>query len=288
METNEFWKTAIASLTHVGLMVVGAIILLIIGRWLIGFAVRLISRNLEKQRVDPTLLRYVGNIVSVILNVVLIVAILGFFGVETTSFAAIVAAAGVAIGLAWSGLLANFAAGAFLIVLRPFKAGDFIAAGGVTGTVKEVGLFVTTITTLDNVLTIVGNNKIFGDNIQNFSANPYRRVDLVAQLNHAVDHKTAIYILKERLAKIPNVVTDPKPDVEILEFNLAGPLLAVRPYCHTDHYWQVYFDTNRVIRESFGDAHFPVPEQHFVVRNTEKLGNGEATIPALGTQIAAS
>ena len=285
---SEAWKTAVASLTHVGLMVVGAIIILIVGRWLIGFAVRLISRNLEKQRVDPTLLRYVGNIVSVILNVVLIVAILGFFGVETTSFAAIVAAAGVAIGLAWSGLLANFAAGAFLIVLRPFKAGDFITAGGVTGTVKEVGLFVTTITTLDNVLTIVGNNKIFGDNIQNFSANPYRRVDLVAQLNHAVDHKTAIYILKERLAKIPNVVTDPKPDVEILQFNLAGPLLAVRPYCHTDHYWQVYFDTNRVIRESFGDAHFPVPEQHFVVRNTEKLGNGEAIIPAIGAQIAAS
>ena len=285
---SEAWKTAVASLTHVGLMVVGAIIILIVGRWLIGFAVRLISRNLEKQRVDPTLLRYVGNIVSVILNVVLIVAILGFFGVETTSFAAIVAAAGVAIGLAWSGLLANFAAGAFLIVLRPFKAGDFITAGGVTGTVKEVGLFVTTITTLDNVLTIVGNNKIFGDNIQNFSANPYRRVDLVAQLNHAVDHKTAIYILKERLAKIPNVVTDPKPDVEILQFNLAGPLLAVRPYCHTDHYWQVYFDTNRVIRESFGDAHFPVPEQHFVVRNTEKLGNGEANIPAIGAQIAAS
>jgi small conductance mechanosensitive channel len=269
-------------------MVVGAIVLLIIGRWLIGFAIGMITRSLEKQRVDPTLLRYVGNIVSVILNVALVVAILGYFGVETTTFAAILAAAGVAIGLAWSGLLANFAAGAFLIVLRPFKAGDFITAGGVTGTVKEVGLFVTTITTLDNVLTIVGNNKIFADNIQNFSANPYRRVDLVAQLSHAVDPRVAIKLLKQRLAKIPNVTTDPAPDVEILQFNLAGPLLAVRPYCHTDHYWQVYFDTNRVIRESFGEAQFPVPEQHFVVRNAERIGNGEAIVPALGVGAQAS
>jgi small conductance mechanosensitive channel len=184
METNEAMRTAVASLTHVGLMVVGAIILLIIGRWLIAFAVRMITRSLEKQRVDPTLLRYVGNIVSVILNVALIVAILGYFGVETTTFAALLAAAGVAIGMAWSGLLANFAAGAFIVVLRPFKVGDFVMAGGVTGTVKEIGLFVTTINTLDNIFTIVGNNKVFSDNIQNFSTNAYRRVDLLAQLNH--------------------------------------------------------------------------------------------------------
>jgi small conductance mechanosensitive channel len=288
METNEVIKTATAVLTHVGLMVVGAIVLLIIGRWLIALAVRLVTRSLEKQRVDPTLLRYVGNIVSVVLNVALVVAILGYFGVETTTFAALLAAAGVAIGLAWSGLLANFAAGAFLIVLRPFKVGDFISAGGITGTVKEVGLFVTTINTLDNVFTIVGNNKIFADNIQNFSANPYRRVDLVAQLNHAVDHKAAIRLLKEQLAKIPNVVSNPAPDVEILQFNLAGPLLAVRPYCHTDHYWQVYFDTNRVIRESFGAAQFPVPEEHFVVRNADKIGNGEAIVPAHSMRANAS
>jgi small conductance mechanosensitive channel len=269
-------------------MVVGAIILWIFGRWLIGLAVRLVTRALEKQRVDPTLLRYVGNIVSVILNVALVVAILGYFGVETTTFAALIAAAGVAIGLAWSGLLANFAAGAFLIVLRPFKVGDFITAAGITGTVKEVGLFVTTINTLDNVLTIVGNNKIFSENIQNFSSNPYRRVDLVAQLNHAVDHRAAIQMLKERLVKIPHVVAEPLPDVEILTFNLAGPVLAVRPYCHTDHYWQVYFDTNRVIRESFGEAHFPVPEQHYVVRGTDAV-NGERVIaPAISVETRAA
>lgn len=288
METNEVLRTAIASLTHVGLMVVGAIVLLIVGRWLIAFAIRLITRALEKQQVDPTLLRYVGNVVSVILNVALVVAILGYFGVETTTFAALLAAAGVAIGLAWSGLLANFAAGAFLIVLRPFKVGDFITAGGITGTVKEIGLFVTTINTLDNVFTIVGNNKILSDNIQNFSANPYRRVDLVAQLNHVVDHKMAIALLKERIAKIPNVASTPAPDVEILEFNLAGPVLAVRPYCHTDHYWQVYFDTNRAIRESFGDAQFPVPERHFALRTTDSVAKGEAKLPETGVRTHAA
>jgi small conductance mechanosensitive channel len=146
--------------------------------------------------------------------------------------------------------------------------GDFVSAGDVVGTVHEIGMFATTIDTPDNIRTFVGNNKIFSNNIQNFTANPYRRVDLKAQLNHSVDHAQAIKLLQERLAKIPNVLTDPAPDVEILEFNLAGPVLAVRPYVHNTDYWQVYFDTNRVIRESFGEAGFPVPEQHMVMRSS--------------------
>ena len=267
MDVNQILNTVTTIGIAFGLKVLGAVVVWVVGRYLIGLAVRLVSSALEKQRVDPTVLRYLGTVISVTLNIILVVAILGYFGVETTTFAAIMASAGVAIGLAWSGLLANFAAGAFMIVLRPIKVGDFVTVGGVTGTVKEIGLFVTAVNTLDNVVTIVGNNKIFADTIQNFSVNPYRRVDLKAQLNHSVDHNTAIRLLKERLAKIPNVKTDPAPDVEILEFNLAGPVLAVRPYCHTDHYWQVYFDTNRAIRESFGAAGFPVPEQHLVLRN---------------------
>jgi len=251
----------------IGFKVVGAIVFWLIGRWLISLAVRLVSRALEKQQVDPTLLRYLGTVISVTLNIILVVAILGYFGVETTSFAAIVAAAGVAIGMAWSGLLAHFAAGAFLMVLRPFKVGDFVTAGGITGTIKEVGLFVTALVTPDNVLTMIGNNKIFADTIQNFSTNPFRRVDLKAQLAHSVDHNEAIKLLKERVGKVRNITADPPPDVELLEFNFNGPVLAVRPYCHTDHYWQVYFDTNKVIRETCGAAGYPVPEQHFVVRN---------------------
>ena len=187
-----------------------------LGRWLIALAVRLVSSALERQKVDPTLLRYLGTIISVTLNIILVVAILGYFGVETTSFAAIVAAAGIAIGMAWSGLLSNVAAGAFIMVLRPFKVGDFITAGGVTGIVKEIGLFVTAIVTLDNVLNLVGNNKIFSDTIQNFSINPYRRVDLKGQLAHSVDHNEAIKLLKERVAKIPNVLPNPAPGWKFL------------------------------------------------------------------------
>jgi small conductance mechanosensitive channel len=269
MDVNQIMQTVTTIAIAFGLKIVGAIVVWVVGRYLIGLAVRLVSNALERQRVDPTVLRYLGTVVSVTLNIILVIAILGYFGVETTTFAALFAAAGVAIGLAWSGLLANFAAGAFMIILRPMKVGDFVTAGGVTGTVREIGLFVTVINTPDNVQTIVGNNKIFSDTIQNFSVNPYRRVDLKAQLNHSVDHNQAIQLLKDRLAKIPNVETDPAPDVEILDFNLAGPVLAVRPYCHTDHYWQVYFDTNKVIRESFGAAKFPVPEQHLLLRNSD-------------------
>jgi small conductance mechanosensitive channel len=267
MDMSKVMQTIVDVGILVGFKVVGAIVFYLVGRWLISLAIRLVSSALARQKVDPTLLRYIGTVISVTLNVILVVAILGYFGVETTSFAAILAAAGIAIGMAWSGLLSNFAAGAFMIVLRPFKVGDFVTAAGVTGTVKEIGLFVTAITTPDNVLTTVGNNKIFSDTIQNFSANPFRRVDLKAQLAHSVDHNDAIRLLKERVAKIPNVKADPAPDVEVLEFNFNGPVLAVRPYCHTDHYWQVYFDTNKVIREAFGAAGYPVPEQHFVLRN---------------------
>jgi small conductance mechanosensitive channel len=244
---------------RVALQVLGAIVVFIVGRRLIDLAVRLISGALTRQDVDPTLLRYVGNFTAAALNIVLVMAILGYFGVETTTFAALVAAAGVAIGMAWSGLLAHFAAGAFLIVLRPFKVGDFVTAGGVTGTVREIGMFATTIVTPDNVVTVVGNNAVFADVIQNFSANPYRRVDLVVQAPHGVDPAVVQRSLKERLARIPNVNANPAPDVELLGASLAGPQFAVRPYCHNDHYWQVYFDANRAVAAAFGEAGYPAP-----------------------------
>ncbi|MBD9414123.1 mechanosensitive ion channel family protein [Pseudomonas sp. PDM16] len=239
--------------------ILAAIAFWVIGRWLIGFAVGLLQKALGKQRVDPTVLRYLGNFVTVTLNILLVIGILGYFGVQTTTFAALIAAVGLAIGMAWSGLLANLAAGGFIIVLRPFKVGDFVTAGGVTGTVTEIGLFVTAINTPDNVLTLVGNNKIFSDTIQNYSHNAFRRVDLTAQLSGAADWKGAAALLKQRIAALDNVLAEPAVDVEILEFNLVGPVLAVRPYCHTDHYWQVYFDTNKVIKDALGEAGFPAP-----------------------------
>jgi small conductance mechanosensitive channel len=256
------WSLAVA----LGIRVLEAIALWIVGRWLISLALRLIGGAMTKQKIDPTVIRYIQNAVAALLNIILVIAILGFFGVQTTSLAALIAAAGVAIGMAWSGLLSNFAAGVFLVILQPLRVGDFVSAGGVTGTVHEIGLFASSIDTLDNVRTIVGNAKIFGDVIQNFSTNAYRRVDLTAQLAHGVDVHAAMAMLKSALAGIPNVMTAPAPDVEILTFNLAGPVLAVRPYCNNKDYWQVYFDTNLLIKETFTAAAFAVPEQHYVVR----------------------
>ena len=263
MDWETLSQTATEWLTKIGLQVLFALGIWVVGRWLIGLVIRLVSAALTRQKVDPTVLRYLGNFISVTLNILLVVGILGYFGLETTSFAALLAGVGIAIGAAWGGLLANFAAGGFLIVLRPFKVGDYVSAAGVEGTVEAIGLFGTTINSPDNVYTVVGNNKIFSDTIKNFSVNSYRRVDRLAQLAHGVDPMDAIARLKTALAAIPNVSKEPAPDVEIIDFTPMGPVLAVRPYCHTSHYWQVYFDTNKAIVQTFGAAGYPVPEQHF-------------------------
>jgi small conductance mechanosensitive channel len=163
-------------------------------------------------------------------------------------------------------MLGNFAAGAFMLVLRPFKVGDFISAGGVVGTVHELGLFGTTILTPENVMTLVGNTKVFGDSVQNFSAMPARRVDRTAQLAGGVDPLDAIARLKEAVSKIPNVVTSPAPEVNLLDINLLGTVIAVRPYCHNDHYWQVYFDTNEAMLRVGREAGWPAPTPSSVTK----------------------
>lgn len=264
---NNTVNTAVTTLTNVGLKVLGAIVLYLVGRALINWVIHLVQRALERQKVDPTLLRYVGTVIAVLANIALVIAILGYFGVETTSFAAILAGAGIAIGTAWGGLLTNFAAGAFLVILRPYRVGDFVNAGDVTGTVRAIGLFVTTIDTPDGVQTHVGNGKVLGGTIQNFSANPVRRVDLTAQLHYSVNVHDAIARLKAKLVQIPNVASSPAPDVEILSFSEFGPILAVRPYTHTDHYWQVYFDGNKAIVAVAGEAGFPAVERNVRMKN---------------------
>ena len=237
----------------------GAAALWIVGGWLIGLALRLLKRFFRQGTLDPTLANYLLSIIGVLLRVVLVVAILGFFGIETTSFAALLAGAGIAIGAAWSGMLGNFAAGVFLQLFRPISVGDYIEGGGVEGTVKEVGMFVTSITSPDNVVNILGNAKLFGDTIKNYSATPFRRVELVAQLDNSADVAKAITLLKEGIKTVPNQVNGQDADVEVLEFSERGPRLAVRPYTHTSNYWQVYFDTNRMIVDVLGQAGFPVP-----------------------------
>ena len=254
------WAASVAPIaTAIGFKIIGGLVLYLIGRWLIGAAIGVLSRVLTARNLDATLQRYIANILGVGLNIVLVVAILGYFGVETTSFAALLAGVGLAVGAAWSGLLANFAAGAFLIIFRPYKVGDYILTGTIEGTVTEIGLFNTLITSPDNVAVILGNSKVSGDTIKNYSAHSYRRVERTAQLAFGVDPLDAISRLKPALAAIPNVMADPAPDVEILDFNAMGTVLAVRPYCHTKDYWQVYFDTNKLIAATFGAAGYPAP-----------------------------
>lgn len=264
---NEYLDKALDLGIDVGKMIVGALILWIVGRMVIRMVTKMADRLL-KERLDATVARYLGSALDVLLNILLFIAVLSVFGVETTTFAGLLAAGGVAIGMAWSGLLGNFAAGVFLLVLRPFKVGDFVTIGGQIGTVTDIGMFVTSLDAPDNVRVFVGNGKVLGDVIHNYSTNPSRRVELVAQLDHGADVDKALEILRAALPKIPNVVDSPAPEVYLLEFNLAGPKLCVRPYTHTDTYWDVYFATNKAIRDELGKAGFAVAEEHLVIRQT--------------------
>ena len=201
MDTAALKQLLSTTVTELGIKILAALAFWFIGRWLIGRVVAVMRAALNRNHVDPTLIKYLGSIVAVALNITLVLGILGYFGIQTTSFAALLAGAGVAIGAAWSGMLGNFAAGAFMLILRPFKVGDFVSVGGITGTVHELGLFGTTIVTPDNVLTVVGNGKIFADTIQNFSALPVRRVERTAQLAGGVNPLDAIARFKAEVAK---------------------------------------------------------------------------------------
>ena len=259
MDTDAIRAFLSTTALDLAIKIVAAIVFWIVGRWIIHWVVSIMRAGMNRSSIDPTLTKYLGSIVAVVLNVALVLGILGYFGIQTTSFAALLAGAGLAIGAAWSGMLGNFAAGAFMLVLRPFKVGDFVSAGGITGTVQELGLFGTTIITPDNVMTIVGNGKVFGDNIQNYSALPARRVERIAQLSGGVDVQDAIARFRAAVAKIPNVTTTPAPEVNLLDLNLVGPVISVRPYTHTSNYWQVYFETNEAIVRVAKEAGWPAP-----------------------------
>jgi len=267
MDTQAIWTYLGTQGADFGMKALGALAVFIIGRWLIGWLRRLVHHALRRgKRIDETLAVYLSSAVAVGLNVLLVIAILDVFGVRTTSLAALLAGAGLAIGTAWGGLLTHFAAGVFLQVLRPYKVGDHVIIGGVNGKVVELGLFGTTVVTGDSVTALVGNNKVLSDTIQNFSSLPARRVDTTAKVANSVNVHEAIEKLRAAVAKIPNVAKDPAPDIEILQFTPEGPLLAVRPYTHTDNYWQVYFDTHRAVADTFGAAGYPVPETPTVQR----------------------
>jgi small conductance mechanosensitive channel len=258
--SDDLWQWLSTQAPAFALKALAALAAWFVGRWLIGFATRLFGKAMARgKKVDATLSNYLQSIIGFALNVALILVILDIFGVSTTSFAALLAGAGLAIGTAWGGLLTHFAAGAFMQVLRPYKVGDVVSVGGITGTVKELGLFGTTLITGDNVVTIMGNNKVFGDTIKNYSTLPVRRVDCTAKIAHSVDVQEAIARLQTAVAAIANVASHPAPEINILELTPEGPLLCVRPFTHISNYWQVHFDTMHMIVKTFALADYPVP-----------------------------
>ena len=269
MDMTNIQNLLSTTVTELAIKILAAIAFWVVGRWLIGKVISLMQAGMSRNSVDPTLTKYLGSIVTIVLNIALVLGILGYFGIQTTSFAAMLAGAGVAIGAAWSGMLGNFAAGAFMLILRPFKVGDFVSVGGITGTVHELGLFGTTIIQPDNVFTLVGNSKVFGDTVMNYTARPSRRVDRTAQLAGGVDVADAIHRFKAAVAAIPNVTTDPAPEINLLDMNLVGPIIAVRPYCNNNHYWQVYFNTNEAIVRVCKEAGWPAPTPTQIQKNIQ-------------------
>jgi small conductance mechanosensitive channel len=217
---------------------------------------------------------YLVNFIAVILRVILVVAILGFFGIPTASFAALLAGAGVAIGAAWSGMLGNFAAGVFSQMFRPFSVGDVICAAGVTGTVEEIGMFMSSILATDHVRNIVPNSKLFGDTIQNFSSHAYRRVDLTLQLDHGADVDRAMDVIRAAFRAIEHQVTGLTTELVVLEINAWGTKLAVRPYALSAHFVQVRADCNRILAELVRSGDLPMargPLEHLADHDR---GNG--------------
>ncbi|MCY7317850.1 MAG: mechanosensitive ion channel family protein [Ramlibacter sp.] len=277
MDMDVVWAFLSTQGLDFGMKVLGAIVAWFVGRWLIGMIKRVVHAALRRGRsIDETLATYLTTFVAVALNVLLVLALLDIFGVKTTSFAALLAGAGLAIGTAWGGLLTHFAAGVFLQVLRPYKVGDQVTIGGVSGMVKELGLFGTTLITGDSITALVGNNKVLSDVIQNFSTLPARRVDTTVKVDNSVNVREAMERLRAALANVPNVAQTPPPEVEILQFTPEGPLLAVRPYTHTNHYWQVFFDTHKAIVDSFTAAGYPVPEVRTAQRAIQEAGSSPA------------
>ncbi|MFO0654768.1 MAG: mechanosensitive ion channel family protein [Polyangia bacterium] len=267
-QIEQFLQKTIDSLAplvlDIGGKILGAIALWIVGRVIIGAVRRLVRRATEVRKVDATLIRYLDSVLGVMLQILLIVAILGVFGIQTTTFAGLLAAAGVAIGMAWSGLLSNFAAGVFSSILS-VQSRDRISAAGIVGCVHELGLFVTAIDTDDGIRTYVANSKLFSDNIVNFSANPIVALTWVRSAwRKSVE---AAARLKARLAQIPNVLKDPAPMVEIDKFNMAGTVLLVRTYTHDTTFWPVYFAMTQTIADEFTKAGYPTPAEHKVQYN---------------------
>ena len=246
-----------------------AILIWIIGSWVIKLIVKGLKKALEKGDYDISLKKFLMNLVGWILKIVLIIVVLGTVGIETTSFAAILAAAGLAIGLALQGSLANFAGGVLIMIFKPIKVGDFIQAQGEVGSVKEIQIFTTKLTSPDNKEIIIPNGKLSNDNIVNYSSMDVRRVDMVFGVGYDSDIKKTKDILMSQLENHPLILKDPAPLVRLNELADSSLNFNVRPWVKTPDYWDVYYDIMENTKNALDAAGIEIPYPHNVQINKE-------------------
>ena len=239
--------------------IVSAIIIFAIGWWLTKYIQKLVIRIMNKKNVDPLLTSFTSNIVYIGLIAFVMIAALGQLGVQTTSFIAIIGAAGLAIGLSLQSSLSNFASGVMIIFFRPFKVGDFIEAGGVSGVVEGIQIFSTQMRTGDNKSIIVPNSGITSSNITNYSAKETRRIDLTFGIGYEDDLRKAKKVLQEILDNDERILGVPAPVVAVLALADSSVNFAVRPWVKTDDYWAVYFDITEAVKIRFDEENISIP-----------------------------
>jgi len=246
-------------LTIYGLKIIAAIVIFIVGRWVAKAIKNLTEKVMRKKKVDVTLISFIGDLTYFILLAFIIIAALNQLGIQTTSFIAILGAAGLAVGLALQGSLANFAAGILMIIFCPFKVGDYIEGAGVAGTVESIQIFTTNLVTPDHKTVIIPNSKLTGDNITNWSSKGTRRVDLVVGISYGDNVDKAKQIIIDVLSKDDRILKDPAPVVAVKELADSSVNFVVRPWVNTSDYWKVYFDTIEIIKERFDEEGVSIP-----------------------------
>lgn len=243
--------------TAYGLKIIGAIIILIIGRIAAGSARNIVKKMLAKQ--EPSIISFAGSFAYILVLAFAVLAALAKFGIQTASFIAVLGAAGFAVGFALQGSLANFAAGVLILVFRPYRVGDYIDVAGVAGTVKEIQLFTTELATPDNVKIMVPNGKIYGDTIKNFSVNDTRRVDLVVGIGYTSSIQKAIEVIMMLIKDDERILSDPAPQIAVSELADSSVNFVVRPWVKKDDYWPLRFDLTQKIKEAFDQNGIEIP-----------------------------
>jgi len=245
--------------TFYGLKIIAAVLIFVIGRWAAKILRNILVRIMRQGKVDETLISFVSHLTYIAVIIIVVIAALNQLGVQTTSFIAIIGAAGLAVGLALQGSLANFAAGVLMIIFRPFKVGDYIEGGGTAGTVEEIQIFNTILVTPDNKVIIVPNAQMTGGNIVNYSAKDTRRMDLVCGVSYGDDMHKVKSVLNDILANEARVLKNPAPTIGLLELADSSVNLAVRPWVRSADYWPLFFDLKEKIKIRFDVEGISIP-----------------------------